>query len=205
MGQLEMRTGDMREVMRLLTAVERTPDQERVLSVIRRRCTERDDRLGDQGIEFEVPVAQALDELLDGGVTASEGPGYTYALHEMITAHFSDPVDLGSWRRQSWLWDVDKELTALGVPAGLSLFELLTAGPPIRLPHPGDIEPWMSTFPVDRAADFVTAHAAVLDRLDPEVRETAGVFVEAMRFEAEERERSRDRHPHLDTVYFWYA
>lgn len=203
MGNLEMSTGDMREAMRLLTAVERTPDQERILGIIRERCAAVDARLRAQDIELAVPVAQALEELLEGSPSHSEGPGYTYALHELIAAHFSDPMEVGEWARQSWLWTVDAELAGQGVPAHLGISEILMSGPPVRLPHAGDTTPWMGTFPVDRAAAFVAAHEAVLDRVGPEVRDTAKAFVKGMRFEAEEWETATESDRTRDTILFW--
>ncbi|MFE5625705.1 hypothetical protein ACFQ8S_27010 [Streptomyces virginiae] len=58
MGNLEMSTGDMRVVIRLLTAVERTPEQERVLAAARERCARTDARLADHGVTPGVTVAR---------------------------------------------------------------------------------------------------------------------------------------------------
>ncbi|MFH7600222.1 hypothetical protein WDV06_34765 [Streptomyces racemochromogenes] len=204
MGHLVMSTGSMRDAMRLLTAVERTPEQERTLVTVREQCRTVDGRLHAQGIDLDVSVAQALEELLDGAVTAERGPGYHYALHALISPYFSDTHDLGEWRRQSWFWTVDEEVSRTGLPARLALSQILLSGPPVRLPPAGDSTPWMGTFPTELAAEFVAAHEAVLGRLDPEVRETVEVFLKAIRCEAEawastaEGLRSRQ-----DTMFFW--
>ncbi|MEU9143385.1 hypothetical protein [Streptomyces sp. NPDC048349] len=203
MGNLEMSTGDMREVIRLLTAVERTPEQERRLAIARERCAQKDARLADEGIEWGVPVAQALEELLEGSPGADMEPGYTHAFQALVAVHFSDTYDLGYWRRPSWFHTVDEEMTRHGVPADLAPAALLFGGPPIRLPHPGDAVPWMGTFPASRAAEVVAAYEAVLDRLDPEVRETAQVLLEPMRVEAEEWEETKEAGRTQDTVFFW--
>ncbi|MFE5679411.1 hypothetical protein ACFQ7B_34240 [Streptomyces erythrochromogenes] len=203
MGNLEMSTGDMRDVIRLLTAVERTPEQERVLAVARERCAQIDARLQDQGITLDVPVARALEELLDGSPSADMEPGYRYAFQALVAVQFSDTYDLGYWRRLSWFHTVDDEMTGHGVPADLAPAALLFAGPPIRLPHPGDALPAMGTFPASRAAELVQAYEAVLDRLDPEVRETAEVLLEPMRVEAREWERTKQAGRTEDTVFFW--
>ncbi|MFF4369155.1 hypothetical protein [Streptomyces sp. NPDC001594] len=206
MGHLVMSTGSMREAMRLLTAVERTPEQERTLATVREKCRTVDGRLHSQGIDLEVSVAQALEELLDGTVGADQGPGYHYALQALISAHFSDTHDLGDWRRQSWFRTVDEEVSRTGVPARLALSRILLSGPPVRLPPAGDSTPWMGTFPTELAAEFVAAHEAVLDRLDPEVRETVEVFLKAIRFEAEEWATAREEgRPGQDTIFFWCA
>ncbi|WP_405425295.1 hypothetical protein [Streptomyces erythrochromogenes] len=203
MGNLEMSTGDMRDVIRLLTAVERTPEQERVLAVARDRCAQIDARFEADDITLDVPVAQALEELLDGSPTADMEPGYRYAFQALVAVQFSDTYDLGHWRRPSWFHTVDEEMTGHGVPADLAPAALLFAGPPIRLPHPGDALPAMGTFPASRAAELVEAYEAVLDRLDPEVRETAEVLLEPMRVEAREWERTKQAGRTEDTVFFW--
>ncbi|MET9608160.1 hypothetical protein ABZZ17_24355 [Streptomyces sp. NPDC006512] len=203
MGHLVMSTGSMRDAMRLLTAVERTPDQERRLGLIRERCAAQDARLLDQGIELDVPVGRALEELLEGDISAQQGPQYHYALNALICSYFSDTHDLGDWARQSWFSTVDEELSRAGVPAGLGIFDIVTSGPPVRLPYAGDTTPWMGTFPTERAAEFVAAHEAVLHLVDPEVRETAEYFVKAMRFEAEEWEAAPEGARTDDTLFFW--
>ncbi|MEF2528885.1 DUF7691 family protein [Streptomyces sp. CS62] len=97
MGHLEMSTGDMRDVIRLLTAVERTPEQDRVLGSARERCARADARFEAEGVRLDVPVAQALEELLEGAPSADEGPGYTYAFQALVAVLFSDTCDLGHW------------------------------------------------------------------------------------------------------------
>lgn len=203
MGNLEMSTGDMRAVIRLLTAVERTPEQERVLGFAREQCARTDARFEDQGIKLDVPVAQALEELLEGSPSADMDPAYTYAFQSLVAVNFSDTYDLGYWRRPSWFYTVDEEMTRHGVPADLAPAAILFGGPPVRLPHPGDAVPWMGTFPASRAAEVVEAYEAVLDRLDPEVRETAEVLLEPMRVEAEEWEATKKAGRTQDTVFFW--
>ncbi|MEU9256199.1 hypothetical protein AB0D66_30735 [Streptomyces sp. NPDC048270] len=203
MGNLEMSTGDMRAVIRLLTAVERTPEQERSLGFARERCAQADARLEEQGITLDVPVVQALEELLEGGPGTDLQPGYTYAFQALVAGQFSDTYDLGYWRRPSWFYTVDEEMTRHGVPADLAPAAILFDGPPIRLPHPGDAVPWMGTFPASRAAEVVAAYEAVLDRLDPEVRETAEVLLEPMRVEAEEWESTKRAGRTEDTIFFW--
>ncbi|MDA5283660.1 DUF7691 family protein [Streptomyces sp. NPDC054904] len=203
MGHLVMSTGNMRSAMRLLTAVERTPDQERCLGHVRAECARKDERLRSRGVDLEVSVAQALEQLLDGEVDGREGPAWTYALHALIAAHFSDTHDLGDWARQSWFSTVDEELSAAGVPPHLSISEIIMSGPPVRVPFPGDTVPWMGTFPTAEAAAFVAAHEAVFDLVEPEVRETAEYFVKAMRFEAEEWEAAEEGERVNDTLFFW--
>ncbi|MFJ4776870.1 hypothetical protein [Streptomyces sp. NPDC088762] len=203
--KLEMSTGDMRRVVRLLTAVERTPEQERLVGIARERCAAVDARYADMGYEPDVPVVQALEELLEGTFTAQTGPGYSHALQALVAVQFSDTYDLGWWRRPSWFHTVDEEMTRHGVPADLAPAALLFAGPPVRIPHPGDATPWMSTFPASRAAEVVEAYEAVLDRLDPEVRETAELLLEPMRVEAEEWPLTVKAGRTEDTVFFWLS
>ncbi|WP_405435539.1 hypothetical protein OG373_02730 [Streptomyces avidinii] len=203
MGNLEMSTGDMRDVIRLLTAVERTPEQDRILGTAREQCARIDARFEDHGMTLGVPVAQALEELLAGSPSADMEPGYRYAFQALVAVNFSDTYDLGYWRRPSWFHTVDEEMTHHGVPADLAPAALLFAGPPIRLPHPGDALPCMGTFPASRAAELVRAYEEVLDRLDPEVRETAGVLLEPMRVEADEWERTKKAGRTEDTIFFW--
>ncbi|CAL9335647.1 hypothetical protein SUDANB120_00161 [Streptomyces sp. enrichment culture] len=203
MGNLEMSTGDMRNVIRLLTAVERTPEQDRVLGAARERCARADARFEDEGIPLDVPVAQALEELLEGAPSTDSGPGYTYAFQALVAVQFSDTYDLGHWNRPSWFHTVDDEMTRHGVPGDLAPASLLFGGPPLRLPHPGDAVPCMGTFPASRAAEVVEAYEAVLDRLDPEVRETAEVLLGPMRDEAVEWEAAKAAGRTQDTIFFW--
>ncbi|MFF3014319.1 hypothetical protein [Streptomyces sp. NPDC057939] len=103
----------------------------------------------------------------------------------------------------TWFSTVDEELSAAGVPPRLGISEIILSGPPVRLPFPGDTVPWMGTFPTARAAEFVAAHEAVFDLVEPEVRETAEYFVKAMRFEAEEWEAAEEADRVNDTLFFW--
>ncbi|WP_246042566.1 DUF7691 family protein [Streptomyces globosus] len=203
MGNLEMSTGDMRDVIRLLTAVERTPEQDRVLAAAREQCTRADARFENEGVRLDVPVAQALEDLLEGAPSADEGPGYMYAFQALVAVQFSDTCDLGHWNRPSWFHTVDDEMTRLGVPGDLAPASLLFGGPPLRLPHPGDAVPRMGTFPASRAAEVVEAYEAVLDRLDPDVRETAEVLLGPMRDEAREWEAAKAAGRTEDTLFFW--
>ncbi|WP_030964298.1 DUF7691 family protein [Streptomyces sp. NRRL S-378] len=203
MGNLEISTGDMRDVVRLLTAVERTPEQDEVLGLVRERCAGTDARFARQGIALGVPVAQALEELLAGSPGADMEPGYRYAFQALVAENFSDPYDLGHWRRPSWFHTVDDELVRCGVPSDLAPAALLFTGPPVPLPHPGDAHPSMGTFPAPRAAELVEAYEAVLDRLDPEVRETTEVLLEPLRDAAEQWEWTKEAGRTEDTLFFW--
>ncbi|KOU75589.1 hypothetical protein ADK57_06595 [Streptomyces sp. MMG1533] len=200
-----MSTGDMRDVMRLLTAVERTEKQERVLGVVRERCAKTDARFREEDIDLGVSVGQALDELIEGAPSVETSPAYTHAFHEVVASHFSDTTDLGSWRRPSWFHRMDDELARHGVPSDLLPGVFLFSGPPVRLPHPGDAFPAIGTLPTRRAAALADAYDAVLDRLDPEYQDTARKFAELMRFEAEEWESSRQLGQTLDTIFFWFG
>ncbi|MGA5357304.1 DUF7691 family protein [Streptomyces purpurascens] len=201
---LEMSTGDMRTVVRLLTAVERTERQERTLARVRTECERTDVRFQEQGIDLDVSIAQALDELIEGTPSAGLCPSYSYAFYQAVAAHFSDPTDLGAWRRPSWFHAMDDELARHGVPSDLLPGTFLFSGPPLRLPHPGDAVPAIGTLPAQRAAALADAYASVLDRLDPEYRDAARRFAEVMRFEAEEWESSRTLGTNPDTILFWF-
>jgi hypothetical protein len=201
---LEMSTGDMRGVMRLLTAVEPTPQQERLLGIVRERCAKTDARFHDQGIDLGVSVGQALEELLEGAPSVDVSPAYTYAFHEVVACHFSDTVDLGSWRRMSWFHSVDDELARHGVPSDLRPGTFLFSGPPVGLPHPGDIVPQIGLLPAPRAAALCDAYETVLDRLDPDHQGTVRRFAEVLRVEAEEWESARSLGQTNDTIFFWF-
>lgn len=202
---LEMSTGDMRDVMRLLTAVERTEKQERILGVVRDRCTKADARFREQATGLDVTVCQALDELIEGAPSVEMSPAYTYAFHEVVASHFSDTTDLGVWRRPSWFYRMDDELARHGVPSDLLPGTFLFSGPPLRLPHPGDAFPSIGTLPAPRASALADAYEAVLNVLDPEFQDTARKFAELMRFEAEEWESARKLGQSLDTIFFWFC
>ncbi|MET8949533.1 DUF7691 family protein [Streptomyces sp. NPDC004393] len=201
---LEMSTGDMRSVMRLLTAVERTPEQERMLGIVRERCARTDARLQEQDVDLGVSVGRALDELLEGAPSVDVSPAYTYAFHEVVACHFSETVDLGSWRRLSWFHSVDDELARHGVPSELRPGSYLFSGPPVRLPHAGDIVPQIGVLAAQRAAAVAEAYEAVLDRLDPDHQGTVRRFAEVLQFEAEEWESARELGRTNDTIFFWF-
>ncbi|WP_420710730.1 DUF7691 family protein [Streptomyces sp. NRRL S-146] len=201
---LEMSTGDMRTVVRLLTAVERTEQQERTLARVRTECERTDARFREQGIDLDVSISRALDELIDGTPSTDLCPAYSYAFYQAVAAHFSDPTDLGAWRRPSWFHAMDDELARHGVPSDLLPGAFLFSGPPLRLPHPGDAVPAIGTLPAGRAADLADAYTRVLDRLDPEFRGAARRFVDAMRLEAQEWESARQLGTNPDTLLFWF-
>ncbi|MGC5037650.1 DUF7691 family protein [Streptomyces sp. DT190] len=201
---LEMSTGDMRTVVRLLTAVERTEQQERTLARIRTECARTDARFAEQGLPLDVSIGRALDELVEGAPSTDRCPAYSYAFYQVVAAHFSDPADLGAWRRPSWFPTLDDELARYGVPSDLLPGSFLFSGPPLRLPHPGDAVPAIGTLPAGRAAALAEAYAAVLDRLDPQFRDAARRFVDAMRFEARAWETARTLGTTPDTLLFWF-
>lgn len=201
---LEMSTGDMRTVVRLLTAVERTEEQERTLARIRAECQRTDARFEEQGIELDVSIGRALDELIEGAPSTDRCPAYSYAFYQVVAAHFSDPTDLGAWRRPSWFHTLDDELARHGVPSDLLPGTFLFGGPPLRLPHPGHVVPAVGTLPARRAAALADAYASVLDRLDPQFRDAARRFTDVMRFEAEEWENARGPGTTPDTLLFWF-
>lgn len=201
---LEMSSGDMRSVVRLLTAVERTERQERTLARIRAECERTDARFREQDIDLEVSITRALDELVDGAPSTDLCPAYSYAFYQTVAAHFSDPTDLGTWRRPSFFHAMDDELARHGVPSGLLPGAFLFSGPPVRLPRPGDAVPAIGTLPVQRAPALADAYDAVLDRIDPGFRSAAGRFAEVMRFEAREWESTRERGGRADTLLFWF-
>ncbi|MCX4762321.1 hypothetical protein OG562_15315 [Streptomyces sp. NBC_01275] len=201
-----MSTGDMRSVVRLLTAVERTQAQERMFAIVRERCEKTDARLREQGIDLEVSVSRALEELVEGTTPSAElCPSYTYAFHEAVAPHFSDTTDLGVWHRPSWFYALDTELARLGVPAELLPASFLFSGPPLRLPHPGDAMPQIGVLPVQRAAALAEAYERVLRHVDPEFTETVGRFAELMRFEAAEWETTQRLGRTDDTIFFWFC
>nr|WP_189941398.1 hypothetical protein [Streptomyces aurantiogriseus] len=200
-----MSTGDMRSVIRLLTSVQRTQGQERMLGIVRERCEKTDARLREQGIVLDVPVSRALEELMEGTPSANLCPSYTYAFHEVVAPHFSDTTDLGVWSRPSWFYTLDGELARHGVPSDLRPASFIFSGPPLRLPHPGDAMPQIGVLPAQRAGALAEAYEAVLDRLAPEFTETAGRLAELMRFEAEEWETTQRLGRTDDTIFFWFC
>ncbi|MFF8671889.1 hypothetical protein [Streptomyces sp. NPDC015242] len=199
-----MSTGDMRPVVRLLTAVERTERQERTLARIRTECERTDARFAEQGIALDVSITRALDELAEGAPSTGLCPAYSYAFYQVVAAHFSAPADLGAWRRPAWFSTLDDELARHGVPSDLLPGTFLFSGPPLRLPHPGDAVPAIGTLPARRAAALAAAYASVLDRLDPEFRDAARRFADVMRGEAREWESACRRGANPDTLLFWF-
>lgn len=193
----------MRDVIRLLTAVERSEKQEHTLTVVRDRCARADAELRAQGADLTVTVPQALEELLDGTPSATESPAYTHAFHHLVAAHFSDTTDLGVWSRPSWFFTLDEELSRHGIPPELLPGTFLFSGPPLRLPHTGDAYPQIGTLPTPLAAPLADSYERVLPLLHPDYRETTHRFAELMRFEAQEWETARKLGQRQDTIFFW--
>ncbi|WP_420712133.1 DUF7691 family protein [Streptomyces sp. DSM 15324] len=203
---LEMSTGDMRGVIRLLTAVERTQEQERMLAIVRERCRKADARLREAGSDLRVPVARALEELIEGGPPSAElCPAYTYAFREAVAPYFSDVTSLGTWQRPSWFFALDSELARHGVPREVLPATFLFSGPPLRLPHPGDTVPQIGVLPAERAALLAETYERVLSLLDEEFAGPARRLAELMRFEAQEWETARRLGRRDDSIFFWFG
>lgn len=206
---LEMRTGSMKLVVELIETGSQgshTPRQAYILETARSLCGEYDRELAAQDIAFKVSVAQALEELLAGRAADGQGPAYTYAFYQLVCSCFSDPFDLGVWRRPSVFWDLGSELAALGVPRDLRPDDFLSTAARdfVSLPHPGDYVPSIGTLETAKARALVDAYTAVLDRLSPAARETAEVLLTPLGFEAREYESMlEDGDTPADCIVFW--
>lgn len=202
--RLDMSTGDMRQVIRLLTSLERTAEQEERLGRVREECARRDAELRARGINPQVSVAQALEELVEGEAGAVGCPSYLHAFQLTVAAHFSGAIDLGVWRRPDWFHTIGHELALHGVPSDLLPAAVLFSGPPLRLPHPGAAFPQIGVFPAQRAAELADAYERALPMLGPGHHETAAQFAGLMRHEADEWQNAQKLGRTDDTLFFWF-
>ncbi|MGA5708916.1 DUF7691 family protein [Streptomyces cellulosae] len=170
-----------------------TAEQHRVLGMVRERAEAAQENLDAQGLDWGLPIPEALDHLLEGRAdsTAEYAAGaYARALQCVIDMNGSDPYDLGVYSKPATFFlAVDEELRRAGVGEDLLLYPHVFSGPPAEIPFffPHAVDgPHIGMFPLDKAKPAADAYRAVLDSVAPDFRDEVGRFASV--FESEHSE-----------------
>ncbi|MEV6212702.1 hypothetical protein [Kitasatospora sp. NPDC051914] len=205
-------TADKADVLGFLGAADRlTPDQQRVLGMMRDMARRSQLELDRQGIDWGLSVPDALDHLVAGhaGSDADYAAGAYYrALQHVIDCNASDPSELGVYSKPSTFFGLlDEELRRLGVSADLLLHDHLFSGPPeeipFHIPFPVD-GPHIGMFPLAKAKPAADAYRAVLDRMDDGFTYDVHELIEKLEFEHTEWEYATENIDWYtqDTIFF---
>ncbi|WP_431682600.1 DUF7691 family protein [Kitasatospora sp. KL5] len=189
-------TADKADVLGFLGAADRlTPDQQRILGMMRDRARKSQLELDRQGIDWGLSVPEALDHLVAGhaGSDADYAAGAYYrALQHIIDCNASDPYELGVYSKPATFFGLlDEELRRLDVSADLLLHDHLFSGPPeeipFHIPFPVD-GPHIGMFPLAKAKPAADAYRAVLDRMNDDFTYDVRELIEKLEFEHTEWE-----------------
>ncbi|MFF5703758.1 hypothetical protein ACFY7H_14800 [Streptomyces sp. NPDC012794] len=176
------------EVLRFVPALDLTADESRRLENMRARARARQADLDRQGVDWGLPVPDALEELIAGRAESSAdyaGCAYYAALQIIIDHNASDSSTLASYRSPvTYFSALDAALSAEGVPADLLPYQYVFSGPPseipFRIPHPLEGSPEIGCWPLAKAGPAVEAYRAVLDRIDSDLRYDLEELVKAL-------------------------
>lgn len=189
-----------------------TAEQRRRLDGMRKDAQIDQEDLDRQGVEWGLPITEALEHLLAGRTDSNAecaGNAYHAALQHIINHNASDPSQLGTYSKPSTFFSlVDEEMRRLGVPAGLLPHGYLYGGLPDDFPHiPHSIDgyPAIGYLPLAKAKPAADAYRAVLDRMSPDFQYDVQELIEKLDFEHDEWERAtRDVDWYTqDTLFFW--
>ncbi|MGC9501316.1 DUF7691 family protein [Streptomyces sp. WG7] len=205
-------TADKADVLAFLGAAdELTPDQQRLLGIMREKARERQRDLDHQGIDLGLSIPDALEHLVAGHASSKAeyaAGAYYHALQHIIDRNASDPAELGVYSKPSTFFGlVDEELRRLGVSADFLLHDRLFSGPPEEIPFPIPYPvdgPHIGMFPLAKAKPAAEAYRAVLDRMDESLRYDVREVIEKLEFEHEEWEYSTKNIDWYtqDTIFF---
>ncbi|MGA5296012.1 DUF7691 family protein [Streptomyces koyangensis] len=170
-----------------------TADQRRCLAGIRAYADARQADLDRQGVDWGLPIGEALDHLLAGRADSPAecaGNAYHAALQIIIDRNASDPSHLATWSKPStFLGLLGEELRRAGVPSALLPMDFLFAGPPTgfpHLPHSLDGYPAIGHLPLDQAKPTADAYRTALPLVPEEFRHDLELLVKMLDFEHEE-------------------
>ncbi|MFZ4150646.1 DUF7691 family protein [Streptomyces pseudogriseolus] len=188
-----------------------TPEQHRVLGMVRERAEAAQEELDAQGLDWGLRIPEALDHLLEGHAnsTARYAAGaYARALQCIIDLKGSDPYDLGVYSRPATFFlALDEELRRAGVDEDLLLYPHVFSGPPKEipffLPHAVD-GPHIGMFPLAKAGPAADAYRAVSGSVSPEFHDELDRFASLLESEHGEWEyatKALDWYDQ-DTIFF---
>ncbi|WP_329416491.1 hypothetical protein OG802_33085 [Streptomyces sp. NBC_00704] len=189
-------TADKADVLAFLGSHgELSADRTRRLESMRRAARAAQDDLERQGVDWGLPVPDALEHLVAGHTDSDAhcaGNAYHRAAQLIIDHNASDPMHLGTYSKPSTFFGlVDDEMRRLGVPADLLphgfLYGGLPAGFPF-IPHSTDGYPAIGHLPLAKAKPAAEAYRAVLDRMDEDLRYDVRELIEKLEDEHKEWE-----------------
>ncbi|MFH9136442.1 hypothetical protein [Streptomyces sp. NPDC017524] len=176
------------EIARFLPAKDLTADDLQLLDKMREAARARQDGLDHQGVDWGLPVQDALDQLVSGRADSPAewaGSAYYAALQIVIDHNASDISTLASYRSPITVFTtLDDELSTAGVAADLLPSQYIYSGPPseiaFHVPRPLEGSPEIGCWPMQKAGPAIQAYREASGRIDPELRYALTELTEAL-------------------------
>jgi len=176
------------EIARFLPGQDLTADDLQLLDRMREVARARQDDLDHQGVDWGLPVQDALDQLVSGRADSTAewaGSAYYAALQIIIDHNGSDISTLASYRSPITVYTtLDDELSAAGVSADLLPSQYIFSGPPpeiaFHIPRPLEGSPEIGYWPMQKAGSAIKVYREASDRIDPELRYELGELIDAL-------------------------
>ncbi|MFH9687963.1 hypothetical protein ACH4LE_16825 [Streptomyces sp. NPDC017413] len=176
------------EIARFLPAKDLTADDLQLLDKMREAARARQDGLDHQGVDWGLPVQDALDQLVSGRADSPAewaGSAYYAALQIVIDHKASDISTLASYRSPITVFTtLDDELSTAGVAADLLPSQYIYSGPPseiaFHVPRPLEGSPEIGCWPMQKAGPAIQAYREASGRIDPELRYALTELTEAL-------------------------
>ncbi|MEU2021491.1 hypothetical protein ABZ565_04900 [Streptomyces sp. NPDC016469] len=189
-------TADKADVLSFLGAEDDlNAEQRRRLDAMRKSAQMHQDDLDDQGVDWGLPLVDALGHLIAGRIDSDAeyaGNAYTSALQHIIDHNGSDSIHLGTYAKPSTFFGlVDDQLRRVGVPADLLPHGFLYGGLPGGfpfIPHSIDGYPAIGHLPLAKAKPAAEAYRAVLDGIPADFRYDVQELIEKLEQEHDEWE-----------------
>ncbi|NUV72504.1 hypothetical protein G6W57_35940 [Streptomyces sp. CAI-121] len=176
------------EIARFLPAKDLTADDLQLLDKMREAARAHQDDLDHQGVDWGLPVQDALDQLVSGRADSTAewaGSAYYDALQIIIDHNGSDISTLASYRSPITVFTtLDDELSTAGVAADLLPSQYIFSGPPseiaFHIPRPLEGSPEIGCWPMQKAGPAIRAYREALDRIDNDLRYELGELIDAL-------------------------
>ncbi|RII14821.1 hypothetical protein DSC45_20920 [Streptomyces sp. YIM 130001] len=207
-------TGTRADVVGFLGAAGKfTAEQERVVRFIRERAEADQRSLDRQGVDWGLPVPEALEHLLAGRADSDAeyaGNAYYTALQHIIDCNTSAPGTLAGYSSPSTFFELlEHQLRRAGVPRGLLPGDFLYSGPPdeipFAIPAPEDGSPEIGCWPLAQAKPAADAYRAAREGVDPDFRTELDELIQQLDVQAGEwaaHQGPQDDWYTQDTIFF---
>ncbi|MGA5469192.1 DUF7691 family protein [Streptomyces arboris] len=175
-------------IARFLPGQNLSADDLQLLDKMREVARARRDDLDHQGVDWGLPVQDALDQLVCGRADSTAewaGSAYYAALQIVIDHNGSDISTLASYRSPITVYTtLDDELSAAGVSVDLLPSQYIFSGPPseiaFHIPRPLEGSPEIGCWPMQKAGPAIKAYREASGRIDPELRYELGELTDAL-------------------------